>query len=428
MTEESKTTSQSPVKISIQKCAIVTKSGRQFNIDPSYIVSMNIYESITQPGITGDIAFTDWSGVKEAGEIFAGDTLEFGYSTEGSEKTQSLFFAIYASAGDVPNPGENVGYAITTYQFCSRWIIDALTTQVSRSYYKKSIDFIVSDLLKACGVKGIEHIEPTKQVLENFVSPMWTPMHTIKHLLTLATSAAGDHGGYNFWTDFNSEKIYCMPVNMLFEGTLAFPDPAKPYTNRPHNMMYKNAIHSHMVEADFDVVQMVNSGLGKSNIVGFDYDRMDWISTNKRIQDYPHSHLGNRLPLNEEFTADKYASTHFGPYYPSTASQIPHVNKHKELLDARLKNHYTFLFSDIIKMNLHVTADSSRRAGDLIHLVHDVPFGMDRQNGSKMYTGTYMIRDIRHIISFGNYSQAITICGDGYKEINRTDLVKWQNA
>ena len=415
-------TSQSPVKLSIEKCAIVTKDGKNINIDPSYVIAMNIYESITQPGITGDITFTDWQGAKETGQIFAGDTLEFGFSTEGAEKSQSMFFTIYASSGDVPNID---GYNQTTYQFCSRWLVDALTKQISKSYLNKSIDFIVEDLLNECGIIGVHHIEPTKQVLEHFVAPLWNPIHTIKHLLSMATSKDGDQGGYVFWTDFTDEKIYCLPLSMIMDGIILEADPSFPYVSEAHNPYYKNLVHSHVVESDFDVIQMVNAGLGNTKLLAFDYDRLDFITTNLKIGDYEHKHISNSLPLNEKFTDDAYASTLFTTFYPSTDKQVSHENKLKELIDGRMKNHYSMLFSDLIKMNLHVNADTDRRVGELIHLVYDLSDGMDKQQGSKMYTGTYMIRDIRHIISFGNYSQAITICGDGYKEIARDDLVKW---
>jgi hypothetical protein len=422
MTEES--TTQSPVKLSIEKLAIVTKNGKNVPIDPSYVIAMNMYESITQPGITGDITFTDWQGAKESGEIFAGDVLEFGFSTEGADKSQSMFFTVYASSGDVPNVD---GYNQTTYQFCSTWLVEALTRQVSKVYYNKRISAIVQDLLEECGVSHVEHIEPTKQILENFVAPLWNPIHTIKHLLSMATSEDGDQGGYVFWTDFDNEGIYCMPMHMIMEGTISLPDESSPYVTEAHNPYYKNLIHSHVVESDFDVVQMVNAGLGNTKIVGFDYDRLDFVTTDLKVGDYEHAHVSNRLPLNEDYVEDAYSSTHFSTLYPSNDVQVDHENKIKELVEGRMKNHYSLLFSDLIKMNLHVNADTMRRAGELIHLVFDVPDGMDSQHGSKMYTGTYVIRDIRHMISFGNYSQAITVCGDGYKEISRDDLVKWSN-
>lgn len=45
-----------------------------------------------------------------------------------------------------------------------------------------------------------------------------------------------------------------------------------------------------------------------------------------------------------------------------------------------------------------------------------------------MYSGTYLIKRIKHTIQGGEFGQKISLITDGYKQINRKDLIKWTGS
>ena len=134
---------------------------------PQAISEVNIYESILNPGIMGNMTIADWQGLDEVGQVFGGDDFEIVFKTEDDTEL-SLKYKIYSNVTS-NDPGRS--FNTSGYSFCSEWMIDGLTRQISKHYKDKYIHEIIKDLLTECGAK-IGFIEPTKQKLNHFTTPL----------------------------------------------------------------------------------------------------------------------------------------------------------------------------------------------------------------------------------------------------------------
>lgn len=402
------------------KNQIVSLSVKTFKIKgieilPQAIGEVVIYESIQNPGILGTLTIADWQGLDEVGEVFAGDDFEIVFSTEESEEL-SLKYKLYASELKV-DPSQS--FNTTTYRFCSTWLIDGLTRQISKHYKDKYIHEIIEDLLSECGAK-IGTIEKTKQKLNHFTTPLWTTVHSISHLCSFAINDSSV-GGYVLWTDLKTDKVNCTTVDYMYQGKLQKLE--KPFTTISENERYENKITNLNFESNFDIIRFVNQGLSKTRYDGYFHDKNEVFSTKENITEIPHKHLSYKLPLNAEYLDKKYDSIHSCMLYPSTDS-LANKNQYTDLVEGYMKYRYVNLFSDVFKINLLVNPTSIRRVGALCKLDYQ---SQDRPKTKTdgQYTGDYVIRDIRHSINSGSYFQVLTIIGDGFKMSER-NLIKWK--
>jgi len=391
---------------------------RGFDIDPSVIIQLDIFESIVMPGITGCVVIKDWQGAKELGEIFAGDDVEISWSSPDT-KPINIILKVFGSYGDQVQDDQT--YKTTKLHFCSSWYIDAFTRQLSKPYINKSVSEIIDDLLKECGATN--YVEPTSQRLERFVTPLWTPMHSIRHLMKFAMDTQG-HGGYLLFTDIISDTVICTTINKLLAGDLGYN--TSEITFNAVNQVYEGNTNKLTLESNFDTIRFANQGMGKTNLIGFDFDSNKIIATNESITQYKHEHLGNYFPMLKDFESDKYSSTKFMWKSINSAFQKRHSKELEELLVGHLRTRYSHLFSDVFKINLGAPGSTLRRAGQIVKLnFPSVDYKLDPTKKDMQFDGNYLIRDIRHVFMFGDYAQAITLCSDGYKQMKRTDLMEW---
>jgi hypothetical protein len=380
----------------------------------------DIYESICDPGILGDFSFSDWQGLKEFGEVFAGDDLEMCFNTENKERLV-LKFKIYASEENFVTHDQPVQR--NKFSFCSPWLIDALTRQISKPFVKKFTHEIIRELLTDCGAE-VGFIEPTKEKLEIFVSPLWKPIHTIRHLLSHMKSESGK-GGYLFWTDLKTGKVNVATLDYLMKGSLGTYDS---FMVHPGNIRYDGRAYEIHVENNFDMIRHVNLGMFQINNLGFWFDKNRHQGVNDSSKEYKHTHLGKFLPVNKTFTDKKYQTTKFSYLYPHQAAAVTDEKLYLEDLEADQRFTYSMLFSDVFKLNILASGETTRRAGWLAKL--DFPSQNEALNksGNKHFKGKYLIRDIRHSFGKGDVAQFISLVSDGFADFDRDLMVRWQNA
>jgi hypothetical protein len=401
-------------------------------IDASTIMDMDVYESITHPGITGRIKFFDWQGAKEFLEIFAGDTISFewGQETGPDGESDSLIgeYIIYGSSGD--ETPKDTTYNITEFFFCSPWLIEATTRQISKAWEKRGdgikISDMVKDLIVECGgTPGT--IIPTQQKLERFVSPYWTPLHIIRYFMGHAMDEQG-RGGYTLWTDIKTGNVNFTPIAWFFEGNVedVTTDESKKLTVRPQNFRFAGKIHAQTIESEFDILKYINSGIPNSEVYSFDYDRTSITKNGEPITDYAHPHLSSAISLPLTYEDKKYISSSYSTLWPNTAERMndAKLKTHSELVDGKIRSGYTYLFSDIVKISMLSNANITRRAGSLVKLNY-MSIESHKAEPNLKLTGSYLIREIRHSIVDNDYFQVLTICNDGYKEMGRLDMIEW---
>lgn len=413
-------------KIKIEK---VTIAG--IELQREYIKELIIYESITQPAITGTISLADYQGLKELKEVFAGDDLKISLLTENKENL-TLKFKIYASQDNMIEYGKM--FQSNNFSFCSEWMIDGLSRQISKPYKNKYIHEIIKDLLEECGAKvGI--IEETMQLHETYVTPWWTPIHSIKHLLTYAKNKA-DVGGYVIFTDLKTDKVNVVTLDYLMKGNLGKYDK---FTMTSGNISYEGKFEKATFETDFDIIRNLNNGFGCYRVYGFDFDRNKFYEIKDTVIEYKHKHLAKKIPINAKYIDKKYGTNFFSSLFPVFADGTTEDKIHKNLLDGYQRTFYSHVFSDTFKLNLSANGSSSRRAGmtaqiDFPSVNENVKADQSQpgpQQGKykdqhKHFKGVTLIRDIKHIISNDQYMHLISLAVDGYQTFENPAVGEWK--
>lgn len=380
------------------------------------ISSMNIYEGIIYPGILGEIQIADWQGFSEVGEVFAMDDIEITFASVDRPDIK-MNFKIYASSTSMQ---PTTTYNPISYKFCSPWLVDAFTRAISKSFKDKFIHEIVKDLLTECGAT-IGFIEPTKQKLEKFTTPLWTPLKSISHLLSFALNTQ-DMGGYVFWTDLVSGKVNVTTMDYLYSGKFGKEDVK--FKPLPLNDLYEGRVMDLTVETNFDVIKSVNQGLQNTKYQSYFIDKNKLYTSEKKVNEIPQTHLSNKLPINNLFLDNKYCNIKHSFLYPISENLVSDDNDLKNLIDGKANTRYTKLFSDTIRMTFRANANVSRRSGNICELEYqsaEKTFVTD----NKLYSGKYLIRNIRHYLQGSAFLPIITIINDGYQE-TKLDLVTWK--
>ena len=393
-------------------------------IEASYVSTIDIFESLTQPGITGYINIQDYQGLRELGSIFAGDEITFSFGIQDESNDLNLSFYIYTDEGSSINP--LLLYDTLHLGFCSKWLIDGLSKAVSRPYKDKFIHEIIDDILKTeCPEAEIGFIEPTIQKLEHFLSPRWSPIHTINYLLSFAMNAE-KIGGYIMWTDLKTKKINITTIDYLAKGN--FDKSTISFNILPGNKRYAGQIVSSNFESSYDSIRMINSGLQDTIFYGFNFDKKKFTTSKDKNTDLKNKRLSKKLPIQSKYKEDKkYSRYRFSPLFPSTDNSIAGDDtKLDNLVNGSLYGYYTFLTSDLFKINIETIGETTRRVGQLVLLEYpsqnNNAGGNDDNNQLK---ADYLIREIRHSFSsYTDYKQYITLIIDGYNNHN-ADMIQW---
>lgn len=397
-------------------------------IETSYIDSIDIFESLTQPGITGKLSIQDYQGLRELSSVFAGDIIKLSYAIDGQgSDALVLEFVVYTDEGSMINPQHT--YDTLQLGFCSKWLLDGLTKQVSKPYKDKYIHEIIQDILTTeCSGAQIGYIEPTLQKMDYFLSPRWTPIHTIKYLLSFALNT-NKIGGYIIWTDLKTDKINVTTLNYLMNSGI--PRAINDFVILSSNQRYQGRIKEMNVESSFDAIRMVNNGIQQNVFYGFNFDTKKFWTSEDKITDMKNKRLSKKLPILERYKEldknKKYARFNFCPLFPSTDNPVTDDDKFQDLIKGQLYNHYAFLSSDIFKINIETLGDNQRRVGQLVLLQwpsqsHNADGKSDQK---QMKSNDYLIREIRHTFSaYLDYKQFVTLVIDGYQEYD-APIMNW---
>ncbi len=385
------------------------------------IIELNIFEAIDFPAISGNVIIDDWTGMKEIYNFFANDLVEISFHREGDPPIL-MAFVLSESGDESPQMGEH--HKKIRFDFCSPWWVNARTFKISTAWNDKYIHEIITDLIGICGGKaGI--ILKTKQKLERFVAPNWSPIRIMRKLAEMAVDDLGC-GGFLIWTDISDGAVNFMNLNSLMVN-----DSTQNYGTVPFkislnvkNQRSPEKVFTMNIENSFDILKNGTTGVANTRTLSFDYDRTAVVDMTSRVDEYGHSHLSTKMPINTIFLGEPYQTTKVSTYYPNNRELIQTEKESESLQVGSLVNKQTMLLADLVKINLTTVGEhKAKRAGRLIWL--DVPYSTEKQH--EQYTGTYLIKNLRHRIEGSKYMNVCTLVCDGLKQMSseRPDIINW---
>lgn len=397
---------------------------RGIEIDMTTVISIDIFEGIGNLGITGKIILQEFSGLKEVGNIFAGDSikLEFGRI---DDTPLTLEYVIFESYGDTSE--ETQFHNIVSFGFCSPWLLNAATKKRSKPFLNHRIDEIVLDIVENCGGK-MNVVIPTLQTLERFISPYWTPLTTLHHLMSFAVSRTDGVGGYCLWTDIATDQVNFVPIADLMAGL--YGQVGFEMRQNLNHARSPARIIQQKIDKTFDVMKYADSGAGRSQLIGFNYDNTEIMKMDERIDEYTKDtkiSLGKQIPLNDRYMGRQYRNTKSSFLFNNTNSLIEDskdgIKLTQELVKGRLRTKYSMTMADILTMRISSPGEGfQKRVGRTVKAIY--PSVEDGGSGTNVhYSGTYLINEIRHIIQGTQYLNVVSLISNAYKEIDRPDMI-----
>lgn len=393
---------------------IISSTGSALNIK-FMVQDFNIYESIFNGAISGDMHIWDGQNILSSYSLHGNEFIMVRFQKGGDENDPiEKYYRIYK----ITNARlRNLNSFEYTIHFCSEEFILNQQKRISKSYQNIVNSDIVNDILEnelRVDPNKIAEIEETVNQ-QNLIVPGMKPFETINWLssfsLNSKLSAAylffENLKGYNFrslasmYSQDSIKKLQINPKNVLG------PDQKEPNDNT----FVADRLEFPQL---FDILKTISTGGYSSKMVALNllgqehatlrYDSVkgNFDQLNKFI---PYNNAKNRF--NETLTD---GSTYFR-YFPTFQGGL--------VDDWMLQRASQFALLNNMRMNIQIPGDLELFTGGIIEL--DFPFIQPIDAPSKteqdlLKSGKYLITGIRHRIVDSVYINYLELCKDSNKE------------
>ena len=403
-------------KVEYTKFEINTASGDTIQIDNTILGDLELFESLDQPGITGNISLLDFTGIVEVYNVTAGDTLTFKFKSPGETSSTG---GTYIITGVVLNqfPEHDYLSVYTRLEFCSKWFLDARVTQYSNLWKNfQPIDKIATDIINFCG-GTVGTIEPSKITLEHFGTPYWTPLHILYYLL-------GFYGeGMVMFPDIKRDKVNIMSLNSIFSGDVG----TYPYKflTMPTNPNYEALVFQMTLEESSDFTKYLSNGFVGivPNVFNFDTGQFQTPNPNTLPTQVNFNHLAKYSQMTQEYNTPKYYNNEQLSIFPQGKTSVSQIQLNNIVSNIQ-KTQFIRLFGDAVKLNIIAAGSSARQVGQICSI--DVPSLKDNKSRpNKVFSGQWVISSIKRIFTGSNYKEMIGLINTGTMATINPNLVKW---
>ena len=442
-------------EFNIQELKLFTSSGNVIDLSGSY-ATMDLYEDIFSPSLTGSITVVDTNAIIMNAPITGQDYLSFKITTPSLEKKAIDFTQTVMSIYRVDTRlSPSTGSEVFVLHFSSPEGLRDSRVRVSKSY-TDSIDVIVEDLLTNkfyINSKKDLFIEPTSGI-RKIVAPNHHPFKLINHLKRETISEK--NGSPNFLFYENLYGIHFRSLDSLYaqkdvgqfhsgdRGSIDFKEGG--VTNIAYDL---KRVLDYQFNANNDTLRNIRGGMLGSNIITHDiftksytsktFDYIDnfydfnRVNYNKKNKDNP---IYNNVPLDEfDNTISEFSNSkiHLQPTSTNGLQDAQHYDSTSENLNTYSPNNIdkTHLTRQAKYMELNngsnliveINGTTTISAGNMIEF--NMPVN-GRQHGNnktdKYYSGRYLIQSTRHM--FDQTTKRHTILMTIVKDSLNTKLPK----
>jgi len=413
----------------IKEIKLFTSSGNVIDLSEA-VITMNIYEDIFSPSITGTLGIVDTNAIIMNAPITGQDYLSFKITTPGLEN-QSIDFtenvmSIYRIDTRV---SVSSGTEVFTLHFCSPEGLRDNRVRVSKSY-TKSIDNIVKDVLTSkfyINSNKDLFIEPTVGIKKMVVPNM----HPFKLINQLKREAQAEYNGsphYLFYENINGihfrslDSLYAQKEIGTYHsgdaGTIDFKKGG--FGNVEYEL---KRVLDYQFNSNNDTLKNIAGGMLASSILSHDiynksysYNDFDYINEFQEYDRVNGNALQDNYPIYNEVALDEFDNTisqfpdsriHLHPtstvngadaqHYDYQTNTYPYTpNKIDETYLSR-QSKFTEL-NDGASITMEINGTTTVYAGSIINF--DMPInGTDHEGDKtdKYYSGRYLIQSTRHM-------------------------------
>lgn len=410
-------------QIDIIKIDIVGSTGNYVDIR-NQVISLNIYEDMFSPFVTGSIVIKDALDMVNFFPLVGDETLNLKLSTPGFTEDSGYInssFKIYKMT-DREMLGDNiVGYILHFISIVS--VLD-LNIKISKSY-NDNIGNLANNILSTyitptdLKITPKFNVEPTLNAF-SYISNFWSP---IKNLNFLAENAINVNGSptYLFFENKNGlnfvslASLYELPVVRTFVQD-----------NHVRDSIHAGRDDQRDIERDFSKIQKLNvpsaydylerirNGAYSSTLITHDLLTKSYNATG-----YDFLNNTNDAKLNP------YTSLTNGAYHSPNAA-IAHMHKNNaslpggnDITNSKIFQHRRALLTlvDSCKVEITVFGRTDYVVGQKValELYQNKPLDKtDTNNIDNIFSGNYLISKIRHMITNTSHTCKMELIKDSF--------------
>jgi len=430
---------QSPGEISIDELILVSSKGYISLND--YLVELNIFESIFNNVLSGDILLSDSRNLIKALDIKGEELLIVKIHTPGLNSFINKTFRVTSLEDRSIIRDQNT--QLYKLKFISQ---EALVDTLTPLYlpFKGNIEEIVKKIFKDNlevprslyydADNGVKQSESTTELISfgqtknlvKFVSPGWTPFECINWLCKKALPKDGEACNFLFWE--SNGAFYFGSVEKLFKDGESIGN-----YNYAATSVFRG---TDSIEEKMSLIQSVNILNGLDHLVSLDNGyfaskiiSIDYIKKKRDITEYDHvtefpkyKHVAgetNPQPLFSQQNVVRNLNSHIRVYpkHPGihTGVQDNYNEKMGDIYGNRLSN---MLDLGTLKLDITIYGRTDIEAGRIMKInFPDIsPTSPDDSVASKhldsKYTGRYLITSIHHKINIVKHMMTMEVIRD----------------
>ena len=406
----------------------------------SLVLELNIYESMFDECITGNIVVNDSRNILAKLPIVGYETVKVVYYIDeevaGGTRGSSEYSKTFKIRSVTDYKKETATTATYSINFVSEEHFTNITTRLSRSYRSTSISNIASLVFGELKSKKEFNVDPTI-IAQDLIIPNWKPFSALGWLASKAIS--GSHKGANYAFYENKNGYNFVSLEGLFErgseqgklNTLPeYRQPTRDFVVEPgeRNESFYNILEI-SYENGLDVTDNISSGMYASKVIEHDI-----VKRTFRIHEFNYAEtFDSYKSLNKGGLDDSRANGTFYSTKPDAiVTYIPkHTKKYNNSYDYsdNIQDSVQIRRSQLQQLNnfavsFIIAGDTERTVGDIIDLkiVSPEP-AEERIVWDPVYSGKYLILRLKHTLDASKYITTITAVKDTYKDfIPKTTL------
>lgn len=406
-------------EIDIQKVEIVSSKGLAIDIQ-HMCLSINIFEDIFSPFITGSLVIKDSLDLVNFFPLIGDETLNLKMLTPGFTKKSTFIensFKIY-KLSDREDMGDRcVGY---TLHFISTEAMMDLNIKIS-SAYNDNIGTIVTKLLQEYSLKTVVdrfHVEPTINGIA-YVSNFWSP---IKNLNYLADHAVNMNGSPTFLFFENRNGLNFISLESLYKNDAIREFSQDNYVrNFSVNRSVRNIEQDYSVIMDlkvptaFDYIQSIQNGSYSSTLITHDittktyrskpFDVLNNYAKDTRLNKYPYLTKSLLHSPNSAIATLHKSNANMAGNHDTSNSK--HFQRRRSLMN----------IAESCKVEISVLGRTDYTVGQKVKLklYKNKPIEKnDTDHVDTTFSGYYIISSIRHNISVSHHECIMELIKDSF--------------
>jgi hypothetical protein len=401
-----------PGDITIDECLMKSEDGKREYDIRLQARQFDLFESLTQPTIYGEIVVADGIGLLRGFPIIGEETLTLKFKTP-SLKAVELDLRIYAIEDIVQT--DNNKLTIYTLKVCSPEVLKNATKLVSKRF-KGQISATIKKLIQEdLGSKKSVEVETTKGIDDHLVSQL-TPMQAIDKFRLRAVSPQNASSSYCFYEDRDGYHFVTLE-GMIRKGKKTVADRvyfADDNINIEEAQVRFRDILDYQQVVDQNSIDKLQAGALKNTVKKFDL----FTGNIKEVEFESKQYEG---VFQDTADVGKNNTSKFKSQYGKTTSKsflVPYTSEKDDFIGEKVGVLHSFV--EKIAQNIMlilIYGDSSLKLGNIIACNFTTSNALTSEKEVKTVSFNYLVSAIRHQITISDrpvYLQSLELMNSSY--------------